>query len=258
VLRVRVKTVRGFSRRTEEREITLSCAVMHTSSSRERRECVSELLSDLGEQAIRRHWHALEVFGDFFRQGVWWNAKRCWSFGLKAGATHHLVIQDDVRVCRDFVVGVFDVIAACPDEIIGLCSERAPVHQESARWGKVLGPRGQAVIMPVRTVRDFLAWEKRSIRPELTSVDDIRILLYCDSMGSMARLPLPNLVAHRPEFKSLAGTSTVPSDSYFMGDRSPREFDWLDGSTLDMTSGRYLPNAAGLAMAKRTALLNGE
>ena len=254
---MRVDTSYGFSGTTRTREVTLSCAVMHTPSRRERRECVSALFSDLGENKIRKHWHSLEVFGDFYRKGIWQNAKRCWEYGANAGATHHLVIQDDVRVCRDFVVGIFSVIAGFPDDIIGLyCNIPTPPADPPEdyldllpRWGTTLGPRGPAIIMPVDTVRRFLAWESENIKPSFKH-DDLRITLYCDSENITSKLPLPNLVDHKVEFPSVGRNEKQPKGFNFMGERSPLDFNWLDKTGLSIVGGSRLScRRAGLINA---------
>src|SRR5262245_37375054 len=52
------------------------------------------------------------------RLDAWANAKRAWKLGRKLGGTHHLVMEDDVTVCRDFLAAVQEGIERWPNEMV--------------------------------------------------------------------------------------------------------------------------------------------
>tara|TARA_R110000824_G_scaffold303833_3_gene491676 strand:+ start:561 stop:1187 length:627 start_codon:yes stop_codon:yes gene_type:complete len=192
------------------------------------------MIERLGVANIQHHWTDFEVFGDFHLRGCWWNAKRCWEYGLETGATHHLLLQDDVEVCRDFVTGVFDVIAAFPSEIISLFSfARKGFAGSAARWGEAEGPWGPAIVMEKSVIRDFLEWETTHIKPDCRH-DDTRISLFCAARRQTVKVPFPNLVEHEQALKSIQGNAwNKPRVSIdFMGERSPHDFNWHDTSGL--------------------------
>ena len=208
--------------------ITISATIMHTSSSSERRKALQQLLYQLSLQGAKDHWVSLDVKDDWLKQGPWYNAKRCWQIGEKSQATHHLHMQDDIRVCHNFVEGIKSVIAAFPDEIISIFHGPRKAFNGSARWGQSEGAWGQGIIMPVAMVKEFLIWERQNIDPCFPH-DDSRVSLFAIKTGRRVFIPFPNLIDHRDdELKSILGNRwnkpRVSSD--FMGDRDPANFDW--------------------------------
>ena len=212
---------------------TLSCAVMHVSSSEPRRRSLSDMLWRVGEPAIKCKWEAFKVFDDPDRKGSWWNAERCWRYGLDTGATHHLVLQDDIIPCRDFVTGVFDVIRAYPQDVISLFSgPRKAFAKPGIRWGESEGPWGPAVIMPKELLGRFIFWNSLFISPDLKH-DDARISLFLERMGLTAKIPFPNLVDHAnlPSFLGHDWSNGVHCAD-FLGDRSPHDVNWQDKTNV--------------------------
>lgn len=208
--------------------VTISCAIMHTSSSVERKQSLQQVMFQLHSQDAINSWVSLKVMDDKFKQGVWFNAKRCWK--LAGEATHHLVLQDDIVICNNFVNGVVKVIEAFPDDLISLFHGPRKKFDGSCRWGKSEGVWGQAVVMPTGMVQEFLDWEKKNIHPSFKH-DDSRISLFAIKTKRRVKVPFPNLINHRDtELKSVLGNKwykpRVSTD--FMGARDPCDFDWMD------------------------------
>ena len=164
------------------------------------------------------------------RQGLWWNAKRCWEEGAKSEATHHIVLQDDILLCNNFVQGVKSVIAAFPTEIISLFHGPRKGFDGSARWGQSEGVWGQGIVMPKEIVTEFLEWEQKNIHPSFPH-DDSRVSLFAIKTRRRCYVPFPNLINHRDdELKSIMGHKRgkprISSD--FMASRDPENFDWSE------------------------------
>jgi hypothetical protein len=231
---VKVTVEQGFNKKLVSAEITLSCTVMHTSAIKERRQSLEAMVSTLGEDNMKQHWTNFEVMDDFHGQGCWWNAKRCWEYGLSTEATHHLLLQDDIVICKDFVTGVFEVVAAFPDKVISLyCNPRKGFAESQARWGESEGPWGPAIVMNKALIREFLAWEAVNVKPEFKH-DDWRLTMFCVNTKQTVKVPFPNLIDHDDGLKSIMGNSwnkrRVSPD--FMGERSPHDFNWQDKGAL--------------------------
>ena len=212
---------------------------MHAPFSELRQRCLSQLTKNLYLQGASKHWQSLTVMNDFEKRGVWWNAKRCWESGLATKNTHHLVLQDDVIVCKDFVTGVLDVIYAFPNEIISLFSIPRKKFDGSCRWGISEGVWGLGVVMPRNVLEKFLIWEKENIKPEFKH-DDSRISLFCVKNKRTVKVPFPNLIDHQ-DVKSIVGNTwskpRVSSD--FMGERSPHNFDWNEKDPIMKSINSY-------------------
>jgi len=207
--------------------ISVSCTVMHASFDRKRRYAVSSLISALGEEAIRQNWLDFQVMGDMHGRGPWWNARRCWEHGQTTGATHHLILQDDVKVMNGFVVGIFDLIEAFPDDVMSLfCLQRKDFQDQTARWGIAEGVWGCAVLMPVKLVSEFLAWEKANIKPEFKH-DDCRVSLWCVKTKRRVKVPFPNVVDHLPIQSVMRHSHFRPRVSpYFVDDETVSNINW--------------------------------
>ena len=212
--------------------VSLSCAVMHSAFSIDRRKSVELLVQDIGAELIAEHWVDFQIFGDFHRRGAWWNAKRCWKWGSSLGTSHHMLLQDDILVCRDFASGVLRVIEAFPKDVINLFHGPRKAFDGSGRWGISEGVWGQGIILPSALLRDFLLWEKEHIKPEFPH-DDSRVSLFCVRNKIRPRIPFPTLIDHK-QIKSILGHSwkapRVSND--FLGDRSPHEVNWSERTEM--------------------------
>lgn len=208
--------------------ITVSCTVMNAPFDRKRRYSVSALISSLGEEEIRKNWVDFEVMGDFYSRGCWWNAKRCWTHALTMDSTHHLLLQDDVVVCDDFVKGLPSVIAAYPDDVISLFAmPRKGFSAMNRRWGECEGTWGCGIVMPKELIRDFLEWEEANVRPEFKH-DDSRISLWCVKTKRTVKVPFPNLVDHLTMKSTLGNSWSKPRVSENFLTSPISAIDWLD------------------------------
>jgi len=205
---------------------------MHASFDKQRRDAVQQLQFQLFSQGCEENWLSLSVTKDNVGRGSWWTAKKCWEAGSTSNASHHLLLQDDIVVCNNFVNGVKKVIDAYPDEIISLFHGPRKSFNNSARWGLSEGVWGQGVVMPVPMVQEFLKWESENISTDFPH-DDSRVSLFAIKTKRYVKVPFPNLINHRDiEVKSVLGHKWIRPriSSDFMGERNPEDFDWNDKS----------------------------
>jgi hypothetical protein len=194
--------------------------------------CVSmeQVITDIGRQKIKSWLVDFQCFGDFKKHGHWYNAKRCWKAGLEVDSTHHLLLQDDIRVCNNFIAGVLALIEAVPDQILNLFFGHRKDFDGTSRWGSAESVWGQAIVMPKNILSEFLEWEAANIKPEFIH-DDSRVSLFMAATNRRAMVPFPNLVDHRDtEMKSVLGhpRGVRRTSIDYMGTRNPLDFDWND------------------------------
>jgi hypothetical protein len=126
-----------------------------------------------------------------------------------ANATHHVVVQDDVHLCDNFVDTVTDAIRHAPPLApIGLyyggkgsafsAHVRAALEADSrdASWIVRKGPIwGPAIVYPVATIPDLLRYFKAS---KIENYDR-RVMYYYRSLNQNCWYTYPSLVDHRQE-----------------------------------------------------------
>jgi len=210
--------------------ITISASIMHASFDEGRRKSVSELTYQLYSQGAYEKWTEISIIKDANRHGPWWTAKQCWQKGATSNATHHILMQDDILLCKHFVEGIEAVIEGFPNDIISLFAMPRKNFDGSCRWGEAEGTWGPSIVMPSALVKEFLVWEAENINPSLKH-DDSRISLFAKLNNRTVKVPFPNLVDHRDnEVKTVQGNrwSRPRMSVDFMGSRNPNDFDWTD------------------------------
>jgi len=173
------------------------------------------------------------VVEDWERRGPWWTARRAWMAGLRGGATHHLVLQDDVIPCRDFLEGAKAALAAVPDQPVSFYANREVVTRIRARndsaWAVIPDACwGQGLCLPVDQIGHFLRWSDEHIEPDYPHDDD-RFVLYFLSLGRFVWYTMPSLLDHAGAGRSLMGhAGRVPQRArWFLGEEeSALSIDW--------------------------------
>lgn len=82
--------------------------------------------------------------------GVWDTAMRAWQLGASSGATHHLVLQDDAKLCVSFYATTLSLVEKAPSACVSLFTPTPAIH----RWI----PPGTALVMPTSWINGFIAW----------------------------------------------------------------------------------------------------
>lgn len=159
--------------------------------------------------------------------------------GGRAG--HHLVVQDDAILCRDFLAGARLVAKAAGVRPVSLYTGNVRPHQhrvapavaqarrDGIPWLEMEGPWwGVAIILPTADIPELVQWYD-----ERTGVAnyDRRISRWYVSQGIKCLYTVPSLVDHRPVAENPSLVEARSGDRrahYFIGGGdSPLEIDWL-------------------------------
>ena len=220
--------------------IKLSVSVMTASFDMGRRVNVEKLIREIHPEAIKNLTIDFQIISDWWKSGPWFTAKRCWQHGVHINGTHHLILQDDITVCEDFLLSVHEVIKAYDESPICLYANRKICEQakkQDAKWVRIPdGIWGPAVILPTKYISEFLFWEEKHIKPTFKH-DDSRLAMWCVETGRKVMCPQPSLVQHDASQKSLLGQSHPFKVARWFEKKSLISRDWANGEVLDATNG---------------------
>ena len=206
--------------------VTISVAIM-VAPTPERRAMARELRPRLhGAQSVQ----VVEAFELDGRP--WPTAKRAWMVGLRSGATHHLVLQEDITVCREFMAGLRQMVGLLPDQVLTpYHANRSIIDRAPGAWVRYGdGSSGQAILMPVDLVREFLLWEQANVLPAFKH-DDGRVAMWLQATQRVSWAPIPSLVQHRaPSGSTLGQNDHRRVARRYIGDlTSALAIDWTRG-----------------------------
>ncbi len=167
--------------------------------------------------------------------GHWPTAKRAWR-AHRPGATHHLVLQDDVIACRDFIPAVYRCIDLAPLEVLSFFSFWKAGHELYARGSSHwLRQRqcayAQAICLPVELIEMWLTWDQNNLRQDRWT-DDNRLGAFCYQYGLMVYTTVPSLVQHEAPSDSVIDkrmNNARRVSPYYIGDQSALDIDWTQG-----------------------------
>jgi hypothetical protein len=206
-----------------------SIAIQHTPDQADRREWVRAMV----EQIRREHpTIPLAVVEDKTREGSWPTYLRTLK-AAAAGATHHLVLNDDVALCKDFVASVRRVIRARPFNLVSLYTNSRVAFSAWHRhesWVQNSGVEGAAVIWPTALITEFIRWQRAHIACDLPW-EDVRVSMWLVKTSRPAFATVPSLTQHLGVGASLLGLnghSKVAAWS-LAPDRSGLRIDWSRG-----------------------------
>ena len=218
--------------------VTLSVAVMHAAFDPHRNDYLSGLLRSLGEshQAVLRDAHDFAVISDNDRLGPWPTARAAWQWSLRTGATHHLLLQDDVIVCDGFLTMAKEALAAVPREMVSFFTTRPGYAKRAVsrnhHWLRSNAEVfGQAICMPDDVLADFLRWERSHIKPTYKH-DDARVGYYAIARDRPIYFTLPSLVQHVGLEHSTLGHSVPAHQKVLHSPWFSKEVgsvDWTEG-----------------------------
>jgi len=201
---------------------------------------------------VRRTMTALgvrvPVLYDDERIGNWNNAARAWK-AVKSGATHHVVLQDDIVLCKNFLATVTRLCELRPKSPLTLFTMRKGTREaveQGKHWVRVeYGVWGQATVLPTPLIPQMFRWIEKNVEPDF-KYDDARISLWLEHHRIPAFAPAPNIVEHLDE-KSVLGHHTPLSrkSRLFIGENT-------DGLSIDWTKGLDDPLTERLANMSQT------
>lgn len=223
----------------------LSLAVMHASFDADRRAMLLGLERALGGRiGLDTHTDGWNYVKDGSRDGVWPTARRAWLDYRRWNTTHHLVIQDDIAICRDFLPSVKAALEAQPDHPVSFFDLSRSITDAQAKgvsWAvrKSLS-MAQAVAIPTAMIGPAVDWIDTHIRPTAEG-DDERFSAYFLSHKIEVWYTVPSLVEHVDNGVSLLGhPDKLPTGkrrvaASFIGTR-------VSGLSIDWTAGVERPH----------------
>lgn len=206
----------------------LSIAIQHAPGWADRRRWARAMVAQLRRESRST---PVEVIADVRQEGCWPTYRR--ALEAAGGSGHHLVLQDDLALCRDFIGSVRAVIRACPESLVALYTNASSVLEARARgesWLEKEGVAGPAIIWPVGLIGEFLRWQDAHIRRDFPW-DTVRVSMWLIKTGRRAFATVPSLTQHLG-----CGASTLGLNgpgkvaAWFIGsERSALDVDWTRG-----------------------------
>lgn len=190
---------------------------------------------------IRRDCPRRSVPVHYDTTGNPWNGWRgAWDAAGGTGATHRVVLQDDVLLCRDFVATMVALAKARPDDPVSgflprKCVETA--HAKGLRWARTRRFLWcQCLMMPAEMGEEALRWidaREGERGEEWSHHDDSRLGAYFKAETDGVYVTVPNVVEHvGDEMGSVLGHHGSPAmrrARHWVGDEeSGLQYDWSD------------------------------
>jgi hypothetical protein len=173
----------------------------------------------------------VEVVEDKEREGSWPTYLR--TLTATSGASHHLVLNDDLTLCKDFVAAVREVARARPNNLISLYTNSPVVLRARRRresWIENTGVEGPAVIWPTALIAEFIKWQSIHVASDFP-FEDIRVSMWLIKTSKPAFATVPSLAQHLGYQSSLLGLNSASKvAAWYVGDsRSALGIDWRQG-----------------------------
>ena len=206
----------------------LSIAIQHTPNRADRRKWVQAMIEQLRSENPNI---PITVVEDTQHEGCWPTYRR--ALEAAGGAPHHLVLQDDIGLCRDFLLSVEEVIRARPGNLISLYTNADAVFTARGRgesWIERSEVSGQSVIWPTELIGEFLQWQDAHIDQDFPW-DDVRVSMWIIKTSRRAFATVPSLTQHLGfESSSLGLNDLSKVAAWYVGDdRSALGIDWSQG-----------------------------
>lgn len=186
----------------------------------------------LVQRTLERLGRRVPVLLDVERRGNRWNSRRAWS-AVDGHSTHHLVLEDDALVCRDFIRVAEAALTAKPDALVTFFTPKIDLlkakelHRSWARISTVFWT--QAISLPTSRVAQFLKWEREHLpedypRKEGTLgmfVQAARMEVFCTAPNLVNHAEVPSAMGHSPPSNRVS--------HWFLGDGDGSGIDWSEG-----------------------------
>jgi hypothetical protein len=216
--------------------VDLSVAIQHTPHREDRRKWAQAIIEQLRNENPDL---PIAVIEDTQNEGCWPTYRR--ALEAAVAASHHLVLQDDLGLCRDFIPSVKEVIRVKPANLIALYTNATSVFTARERgesWIEKSGVSGPAVIWPTGLIGEFLQWQDAHIDHNFV-FDTVRVSMWLIKTSKRAFATVPSLTEHLGYESSTLGLNS-PSKvaAWFIGeDTSALDIDWSLGASSPVQDG---------------------
>ncbi len=206
----------------------LSIAIQHAPHRADRRKWVRTMVAQLRKENLDI---PLAVIEDSHQEGCWPTYRR--ALEAACGTSHHLVLQDDLGLCRDFIGSVKEVIRARPVNLIQLYTNSRSVFTARLRgesWVEKASVTGQAVIWPNELIGEFIEWQSAHIASDFPW-DDVRVSMWLIKTSKRAFATAPSLTQHLGcGFSTLGLNGRSKVAAWYIGaNKSALGIDWSQG-----------------------------
>lgn len=217
----------------------LSIAIQHTPNRADRRQWVQAMLAQLRTENSNI---PIAVIEDTYQEGCWPTYRR--ALEVAGDAPHHLVLQDDIGLCADFIRSVEEVIRARPNNLIALYTNAKAVltvRERGESWLEKPGASGPSIIWPHELIDEFLEWQDRHI-DRIFEWDTVRVSMWLIKTGKRAYATVPSLTQHLGCVSSALGLndSNKVATWYIGDDRSGIGVDWSKGLSCPVSDTSHI------------------
>lgn len=212
--------------------LTLSIAIMHCSWSPDRVKMLQQILERLDKDL--KLLSGFSICDDTDRRGIWWNCKQAWN-KYHPRSTHHLVLQDDMLPCHNFIPALLKLIEIKPTQIIHIFASNVAVltaQSQNKHWYTTPeGSWGGAVMLP-RFDFGWCEWSDQHLRDFSIHNDDTRLDNYALCHQKLLWNTSPSLIEHIGYDKSLIGNNNASwrMSKLYIGNQDPLQLDWNLGA----------------------------
>lgn len=136
-------------------------------------------------------------------------SRKLWTWGLEVGADYLLQLQDDVIVAPRFWDHLSAMLAAVPDEIIGLEAAHPwgpRLAASGVRWYTTADMLiGVGYVIPHAVLDEFLRWRASELVDGWHADEDMLLCCFCMATGRRIWSPIPTVIDHDVELASNYG-----------------------------------------------------
>lgn len=216
--------------------IGLSIAIQHTPHHPDRRKWVQAMIGQLRNENPSV---PIDIVEDTNFEGCWPTYRR--ALEAVGDVSHHLVLQDDLGLCRDFIRSVEEVIRARRNNLIALYTNSSSVsiaRERGESWIEKSGVSGPSVIWPRDLIAEFLRWQDKHISREF-EWDTVRVSMWLIKTSKRAFATVPSLTEHLGCVSSTMGLNNPAKvASWYVGkDQSAVGVDWSLGFSSPVKDG---------------------
>src|SRR5262245_21995790 len=125
-------------------------AIQHNPHRPDRRMWVQAMVSQLRCESSAT---PITIIEDTEQEGCWPTHRR--ALEVAGDASHHLVLQDDIGLCKDFIRSVAELIRVRPGNLIALYTNAESVlaaRDRGESWIERAGVCGPAMIWPTQLI----------------------------------------------------------------------------------------------------------
>lgn len=192
------------------------------------------MLHDVVDRIDQSLLSGFRICDDMEKKGIWWNCKQSWG-NIPAQSTHHLVLQDDMLPCKNFIPALYEVIRTKPENIVHIFASNMAAKR-SLTAGKhwyttVDGSWGGSIILP-RKHFGWCEWADGYLQDFSPICDDTRLDHYAICNQEPIWCVTPSLIEHIGYDKSLIGNqpSKWRMSKTYIGEDDPMDIDWSKGA----------------------------